>query len=92
MGVDAGSESVTLLDTTAARIDLNSWRLADTTSRQDLGGVLEPGSTLRVRLGAMHLGNRGDNLMLIDPEGKVVDQVAYMAKEVRPGRTIAFGR
>ena len=59
LGADADRESVTVLNTTAARIDLNSWRPADTTSRQDLGGVLDPGSTLCVRLDAVQLGNRG---------------------------------
>jgi len=59
-------------------------------AHQALGGGLDPGAALRVRLNAVQLGNRGDTLMLIDPDGKVVDKVAYQADEVRPGRTVAF--
>ena len=61
-------------------------------AHQALGGGLDPGAALRVRLNAVQLGNRGATLMFIDPEGKVVDKVGYQANEVRPGRTVAFRR
>ena len=32
------------------------------------------------------------DLALVDSEGRVIDQVAYQANQVRPGRTICFGR
>jgi Lamin Tail Domain len=93
VGTDTGQESVTLLNTTAAVVDLTGWALAEATaSRQSLSGVIGAGETVLVRLSAIQLGNRGDTLVLVDPGGQVIDQVAYQPNQVRPGRTIAFGR
>lgn len=58
-GTDAGAESVTLLNTSAASVDLAGWALSDAAGgRQQLDGDLEAGGTLRVRLtGAVRLSN-----------------------------------
>lgn len=93
VGTDTGQESVTLLNTTVATVDLTGWALTDAAaSREDLSGAIGAGETLGVRLSTIQLGNRGDTLMLMNPQGVVVDQVAYQPNQVRMGRTIAFGR
>jgi len=93
-GTDRGHELVTLLNTTAAAVDLAGWTLADAADgQQNLTGTLPAGAVLQVTAaGAVQLGNHGDTLILIDPNGGTVDQVTYTANQVRPGRTICFGR
>jgi endonuclease YncB( thermonuclease family) len=92
-GTDAGQESVTVLNTTAVPVDLTEWVIADASGSQDvLSGSVAAGATLRVSLSSVQLGNRGDTLVLMDGQGQVIDQVAYQANQVRPGRTISFGR
>jgi hypothetical protein len=93
-GTDRGHELVTLLNTTAAAIDLAGWGLADAAGgRQQLGGQLPGGGVVQVTAsGALQLGNQGDTIVLVDPAGGSIDQVTYKADRVRPGRTICFGR
>jgi hypothetical protein len=58
-----------------------------------LSGAVAGGATLQVTASrSVPLGNRGDSLLLVDAAGATIDQVAYTADQVRPGRTIAFGR
>jgi hypothetical protein len=93
-GSDRDNERVTLLNTTAAAIELAGWRLVDGSGgRMALTGTIGAGATLRVTASrAVPLGNQGDSLLLLDEAGATIDQVAYSADQVRPGRTIAFGR
>jgi Lamin Tail Domain len=93
-GVDPGSESVTLLNTTAAAVDLTGWAITDTAGgRQPLTGTLQAGATQRIQLTpAVQLSNQGDSIRITDPQGRAIDQVAYQPNQVRPGRTIAFNR
>jgi hypothetical protein len=61
--------------------------------RQPLDGSIGAGETRVFRLGtALALGNGGDTLTLVDAKGVTVDRVEYRATQVRPGRTIVFGR
>jgi len=94
VGTDRGHELVTLLNTTASTVELAGWTLADAAGgRQNLTGTLPAGGVLQLTTGgAVQLGNQGDSLVLIDPSGASVDQVAYTAKQVRAGRTVCFGR
>jgi endonuclease YncB( thermonuclease family) len=94
VGADQGAETVTLLNTTAGAIDLTGWTLVDAAGgRQALDGSIGAGETKVVRLGtALPLGNSGDTLTLVDAKGVTVDRVDYRAAQVKPGRTIAFGR
>jgi Lamin Tail Domain len=94
VGADQGRESITVLNTTAASIDLNGWHLVDAAGgRHKLTGTVESGAALRVQLtGALKLGNTGDALVVIDDGGRTIDQVSYAQRDVRPGRTICFGR
>ncbi|HEY8547291.1 MAG TPA: lamin tail domain-containing protein [Acidimicrobiales bacterium] len=93
-GTDRGNELITLLNTTASTIDLTGWHLVDQAGgRMALGGELDPGATLQLPAGgSIPLGNRGDSLLLVDAADTTIDQVAYTADQVHPGRTIAFGR
>lgn len=94
VGTDAGRESVTLLNSTAAAVDLTGWAIADAAgSRQILSNVLAGGAVLQMQLDAgVQLGNRGDTVVLMDGQGRVIDQVAYTGNQVRSGYTICFGR
>jgi hypothetical protein len=85
---------VTLLNTTPQPVDLAGWGLVDAAGgRKHLDGTITGGAVLQVTVdGALQLGNRGDALVLVDRGGGTIDQVAYKADRVRPGRTICFGR
>jgi endonuclease YncB( thermonuclease family) len=94
VGVDRGHEQVTLLNTTSSAIDLTGWGLVDAAGgRQNLDGTIAGGAVAQVATrGAVQLANRGDAIVLVDHAGASIDQVAYKADKVRPGRTICFGR
>ena len=83
-----------MLNTTAAAVDLAGWALADAAGgRQQLSGPISGGGVVQVTAsGALELGNQGDTIILVDPDGNSVDQVSYKANQVRSGRTICFGR
>ncbi len=86
-------EFATLLNTTAAAIELDGWALADRDKhRQPLQGRIAPGETLRIALQPpVVLPNRGGLLTLLDPAGLKVDGVAYDGAQARnQGRTIVF--
>lgn len=93
-GPDLAHETVTVINTTAGAVDLSGWALADSAGgRQNLTGSLAPGALLQVQLdAAVRLSNRGDAIMLLDPQGRTIDQVTYKQNQVRAGRTICFGR
>jgi hypothetical protein len=94
VGVDSGNELITLLNTTPSPIDLTGWGLVDAAGgRMDLGGTVAGGAVLQLAVGqAVQLGNRGDAVVLIDATGASINQVAYKVEQIRPGRTICFGR
>ncbi len=94
IGTDQGRESITILNATSAPIDLSGSQLIDAAqNRHSLAGTLAGGAVLQVQLdNRLQLGNRGDALLLVDSNGVTVDHVTYEEREVRPGRTICFGR
>lgn len=90
---DLGHESVTLLNPSAAPIDLNGWKLVDKLNHeQPLAGVLAPGDALRIRLlPAVQLGNKGGTITLLDNKGLKVDGAAYTAEDAKEeGVTVVF--
>ncbi|GAA3674608.1 hypothetical protein GCM10022224_043590 [Nonomuraea antimicrobica] len=93
-GADRGHETVTLLNLTSRAIDLPGWALADKSgARKPLTGTIDGGAALRVALdGALQLGNQGDTIILVDPEGASIDRVTYKRDQVKAGRTIHFAR
>jgi len=86
-------EFATLLNTTAAAIELDGWSLVDRDKhRQRLQGRIAAGETLRIALRQpVALPNRGGALTLLDAAGLKVDGIAYGgAQAAEPGRTIVF--
>ncbi|TQS45967.1 lamin tail domain-containing protein [Cryptosporangium phraense] len=94
LGADRGNETVTLLNVSSAAMGLDGWGLVDAAGgRYELAGSLGAGDAIRVTLsGALQLGNSGDTITLMAAKGTIVDQVTYKADQVRPGRTVFFGR
>lgn len=87
------SEFATLLNTTAAAIELDGWQLRDRAGQhQRLQGRIAPGETLRLRIVApVTLPNRGGELSLLDAGGLKIDGVSYTgAQASADGRTIVF--
>ncbi len=85
------TEFVTLLNTTAAAIDLAGWSLVDRDAHtMALGGTLAAGEALRVQLTPpVVLPNGGGVVSLLDATGLKVDGVAYDREQAaEPGRTI----
>lgn len=89
---ERGNETVTILNTTDADIDLTNWSLADRTGRQALEGILASGETRRIRLSAaIQLSNTRDTITVLGPNGEIVDQVSYEARHLPgEGYTMAF--
>ena len=80
---ESGHETVTIINTTDADIDLADWKIADTNGRQDLEGVLAIGETKRVQLdNRVRLSNTRDTITIRRPDGKIVDQVSYEKKDL----------
>jgi hypothetical protein len=92
VGTDAGAEHATLVNTTAATVDLAGWRLGDWAGRrQTLSGTVASGELIIVTLsGGVQLPNAGGSLTLFDATGLTIDHVTYGAAQ--PGRTVVFGR
>ncbi|MGW4893106.1 DUF2278 family protein [Kitasatospora sp. NPDC004240] len=88
------AETVTLLNASAAAVELGGWRLVDQ-QRHPLPlppGPLQPGTTITVAGGnGFQLGNRGGTITLCDPDGLKVHGVSYTANQAAAeGRTITF--
>jgi len=86
-------EYITLLNTTAAAVDLAGWTLVDRDKHaMKLTGAVAAGETVRIRLiPQVILPNRGGVVSLLDASGLKVDGVAYTGQQAaEPGRTIAF--
>jgi uncharacterized protein YukJ len=84
-------ETVLLLNTSPAAVDLGGWRIADRLKRTSAvpPGPLAAGATLEVVLaGGAQLGNDGGAITLLDAAGLKVDGVAYTG--TRDGWTIVF--
>jgi len=97
-GEDAGLETVTLINCSAAAVSLDGWEIRDrqlqATSRAGyrLFGTLAAGDTLRVALGRpVQLGNSGDDLVLVNPDGQSVHAVTFTRSEAaKQGGTLLF--
>jgi uncharacterized protein YukJ len=94
LGEDAGQETVILLNTTSAAINLTGWVLSDRQKRKlNLKGQLEGGQPLVVNLSGrdVQLDNNGGTLTLLNPQGIKVDGVSYTkAEAINAGQTIVF--
>jgi uncharacterized protein YukJ len=88
------AETVTLLNTSPADVDLTGWSLLDREKRRMTldAGVLPAGDTVRLPVAPpAQLGNRGGLITLLDPGGLKVDGVAYTkAQADAEGWSLAF--
>ena len=92
-GAETGHETVTLLNTTAATIDLAGWQLADQLKNtQKLSGQIGAGQTRVVTVTPpVQLSNQGGIITLLDKQGLKVDGVSYTkAQAQHEGQTIVF--
>jgi endonuclease YncB( thermonuclease family) len=85
-------ESVTLLNTTGAEIDLTGWFLADGSGKQPLRGAIARGEAMRIWLtDAVKLSNTRDTITVLDTEEKIIDQVVYESRNLpAEGNTMVF--
>jgi uncharacterized protein YukJ len=94
LGDDVGKETVSLINTSADKVDLNGWALADRSKRkQPLSGIINPGEVLRVPLGKddIQLSNNGGIITLLNDKGLKIDGVSYTKKDTEnQGYTILF--
>jgi uncharacterized protein YukJ len=94
-GPEPEAETVTLLNTSAAAVELAGWQLADTRKQRFPlpGQRVAPGATVTVVTGGsrFRLGNHGGAITLLDPAGLKVHGVAYTERQAaREGESIAF--
>lgn len=93
VGADQGLESVTLLNTTAADLNLGGWAIANKAKEKyPLTGVIKAGQTLRFVLPVqVPLSNQGGLITLLDDRGLKVHGVSYTrAQASREGWTVTF--
>jgi endonuclease YncB( thermonuclease family) len=85
-------ESVTLLNTTDAEIDLNGWSIADANGKQALHGSIARGESMRLWLSsAVQLSNKRDTITVLNAEEKIIDQVVYESRNLpAEGYTMVF--
>ena len=94
-GHDPGLETVTLINASAAAVDLTGWALADRNKRRSpiASGVLAAGDALKVSLDGTgaQLSNKGGIITLLDEQGRKIDGVSYTKEMVRrQGWTLVF--
>lgn len=93
IGAEHGGESVTLLNASAADIDLTGWVIKDKANGQQLlQGVLNGGDSQRIVLtSSVRLNNDGDTISLCNAEEALIHQVSYTRKQAQEeGWTIVF--
>ena len=89
---ERGFETVTILNTTNADVDLENWHIADRNGRQALEGTLAKGETVRIHLGnQVRLSNVRDTITVLDAADQIVDQVSYEPRHLPgEGYTMVF--
>jgi uncharacterized protein YukJ len=94
-GDDSGKESVTLINTSPEKVDLNGWAIADRLKRKyPLKDIrLNPGAVVTVPLTGkdIQLGNDGGIITLLDSDGVKINGVSYTKEDAKKqGWTIVF--
>jgi uncharacterized protein YukJ len=93
VGIDRGSETVTLLNVSPETIDLTGWAIANQfKEKHALQGKLSPGEAIVIHLPVdVRLDNDGGIITLLDSHGTKVHGVVYSRKQaLREGWTIKF--
>ena len=92
-GDDAGSEQVTIGNSTDEAVYISGWKLIDKAGNVFLlSGSVEPKKSLVLTMTetTMPLNNNGDTVVMIDMEGVGRSRVSYSASQVRSGHVIRF--
>jgi micrococcal nuclease len=92
-GGDSGHETVTLRNIGSVDVDLTGWTLRDRSNNEaPLQDTIPVSQEKVVTLGAgvMPLNNSGDDVLLIDADGKIRNQVSYTVADVVSGHEIRF--
>lgn len=92
-GSDRGKETVTVRNRGKNEVELKGWLLLDKVGKTEkLSGSVKGGKSLVISLSGrgVRLNNNGDEVLLKDPTGIVVNKVAYTKRDVAPGRAIDF--
>lgn len=92
-GGDAGHEAVTIGNFDAGDLDLGGWELRDrANNRYALSGTVPRGDrrTLVMETNSMPLNNGGDEIRLIDPNGRERDRVSYSGTDAASGHVVEF--
>ena len=91
-GEDSGNEKVSLLNVTAANVDLDGWAIEVKGKKQKLIMALAGGEAKTVNLdsSAVRLTNTGATIRLLNPQDQVIHSVTYQKKQVKKGVTIEF--
>lgn len=91
-GVDPGKETVYLLNTTTADIDLNGWMIADKLKHKEkISGItLNAGQTIMIRLSgkSAQLSNEGGIITLLDKNGTKISGVSYTKADASAQGTV----
>ena len=93
VGDDRGKEQVTIINATASDVNLNGWRLQDRAGHETrLSGTVAAHEKSVVTLppGGVVLTNSGDDVTLIDAQGKTRHQVSYTANQAKPGVVVEY--
>jgi len=95
-GDDRGGETVTVLNAGAEAADLTGWSLTDARGTASVplpAQALPAGDALRCAVPRLQLGNAGDTVLLVGPDGTLGDRVTYVADDARtPGVSLTFAR
>jgi micrococcal nuclease len=92
-GPDAGRETITLKNNSNVGQSLDGWVLKDAANHQMVLGptTVAPSATDEITVqGRLSLNNKGDEITLLDKNGKRKSQVAYTARQVSSGQPIFF--
>lgn len=85
----AGNDWVELYNSSTDQVDLNGWKLVDSTSTmKTLTETIYPNSTLVIYV-SNRLNNSGDTITLQDPTGTTIDSYAYSSD---PGIDVSITR
>ena len=79
IGPDENNETVILANRSDTEVSIDLWRLKDRAGGAfTMSGTIAPGSTQRIRLRtSLQLGNSGDSVELVKPNGEAVQTVTY---------------
>lgn len=94
-GHDPSKETVTLINASAAPVNLDGWRIVDRNDKYNTidGVTLVPGEARTIRLDGdgAQLSNKGSTIRLVDTGGALVHEVHYSkAQAKRESGTIIF--